>query len=60
MSGWRADPGAMRSRGRGDKKAKGHVTVSIHPYVEVSVTVDRCNGLRNADGRALGRAVSPA
>jgi len=34
----------------GDKKSKGFVTVSVHPYVETTLTIDRCNGLRNADG----------
>jgi len=35
---------------KGDKKAKGSITVSVRPYVETTVTIDRCISLRNADG----------
>lgn len=35
---------------RGDEKAKGTIKASVRPYCETSVTVERANGLRNADG----------
>jgi len=34
----------------GDAKAQGGILVSVLRFMEATVTIDRCNGLRNADG----------